>query len=141
MEYDGHIFHVQYDHSSFQQLKIYGFFSDDLNEVSNKRTWDSRIRLAKKSWDDSRIRLAKKWDSRIRLGKSIMILISSNIQITFFFSIQQKSMAWIGTKGFVLLKNHGTIAEFVWQRRAGTIAASDWLRNSIAGLGWPKKIM
>merc|ERR1711963_1148867 len=42
---------------------------DDLNEVSNKRTWDSRIRLAKKSWDDSRIRLAKKWDSRIRLAK------------------------------------------------------------------------
>ena len=91
-----YIFHVQYDHSSFQQLKIYGFFSDDLNEVSNKRTWDSRIRLAKKSWDDSRIRLAKKWDSRIRLGKSIMILISSNIQITFFFfnSAKKYGMDW-----------------------------------------------
>ena len=32
--------------------------------------WDKRIRLAKKSWNDSRIRLAKKWDdSRIRLAK------------------------------------------------------------------------
>ena len=99
MEYDGHIYHVQYDHSSFQQLKIYGFFSDDLNEVSNKRTWDSRIRLAKKSWDDSRIRLAKKWDSRIRLGKSIMTLILSNIQMTsFLFQFSKKVWHGLGQK-------------------------------------------
>merc|ERR1712038_720616 len=35
------------------------------NELAHKRTYDSRIRLAKKDFED----LAKKWDSRIRLAK------------------------------------------------------------------------
>merc|ERR1712156_1005877 len=35
------------------------------NELARKRTFDSRIRLAKKDFGD----LAKKWDSRIRLAK------------------------------------------------------------------------
>merc|ERR1712001_331499 len=45
------------------------------NELARKRSYDSRIRLAKKDFEDlakkwdSRIRLAKKWDSRIRLAK------------------------------------------------------------------------
>merc|ERR1712141_98867 len=45
------------------------------NELARKRTYDSRIRLAKKDFEDlakkwdSRIRLAKKWDKRIRLAK------------------------------------------------------------------------
>merc|ERR1712079_565380 len=45
------------------------------NDLARKRTFDSRIRLAKKDFGDlakkwdSRIRLAKKWDNRIRLAK------------------------------------------------------------------------
>merc|ERR1712218_554310 len=38
------------------------------NELARKRTFDSRIRLAKKDFGD----LAKKWDSRIRLAKRYM---------------------------------------------------------------------
>merc|ERR1712062_806653 len=38
------------------------------NDLARKRTFDSRIRLAKKDFGD----LAKKWDSRIRLAKRYM---------------------------------------------------------------------
>ena len=67
------------------QLRFCHFFiliiSDEVittNELARKRSYDSRIRLAKKDFEDlakkwdSRIRLAKKWDNRIRLAKRYM---------------------------------------------------------------------
>ena len=70
-------------HLGQQQCQLsffFSFFSDEAttNELARKRTFDSRIRLAKKDFGDlakkwdSRIRLAKKWDNRIRLAKRYM---------------------------------------------------------------------
>ena len=73
-------FQAMVGHLGQQQCQLRFFFSDVIttNDLARKRTFDSRIRLAKKDFGDlakkwdSRIRLAKKWDNRIRLAKRYM---------------------------------------------------------------------